>query len=288
MRLIKFLKKWHLEIILICPLLIFLLSFMFLPIWHTVILSFKDGINNQFTFSNYIELIREAGFRKAVYNTLFIALVSLTLEITLGLILALILSRKSKVTSSLRTLFILPLAIPTVVVAVMMSYLFSNSGWINRILIDLSLIKTPIAWMSGGMNSLIMIVLADSWKVTPIVMLILLAGIQSIDRDLYRQARVDGAGSLLIFRNITLPLLMPYITCAVIIRGIDAFRIFALPFILMGHNLKVLGTYAYLEYAEYNNTYLSAASSVLLLMMILVALLIYIKAVGRKGISIAQ
>ena len=275
------------EIILISPLLIFLLCFMFLPIWRTLILSFKDTLSNQFSLSNYKDLIQQASFRKALYNTIFIAGVSLVLEITLGLILALILSRNTKITAGLRMLFILPLAIPTVVVAVMMSYIFSSSGWINRILMDLSLIKAPISWMSGGINSLIMIVLADCWKVTPLVMLILLAGIQSIDKDLYRQARVDGAGSLHIFRQITLPLLAPYITCAVIIRGIDAFRIFALPFILMGQNLKVLGTYAYLEYAEYNNAYLSAASSVLLFIMILAALVIYIKAVGKKGLSLA-
>ncbi|MBU2541629.1 MAG: sugar ABC transporter permease [Candidatus Omnitrophica bacterium] len=260
---------------------------MFLPIWRTLILSFKDTLSNQFSLSNYKDLIQQASFRKALYNTIFIAGVSLVLEITLGLILALILSRNTKITAGLRMLFILPLAIPTVVVAVMMSYIFSSSGWINRILMDLSLIKAPISWMSGGINSLIMIVLADCWKVTPLVMLILLAGIQSIDKDLYRQARVDGAGSLHIFRQITLPLLAPYITCAVIIRGIDAFRIFALPFILMGQNLKVLGTYAYLEYAEYNNAYLSAASSVLLFIMILAALVIYIKAVGKKGLSLA-
>ena len=117
-------------------------------------------------------------------------------------------------------------------------------------------------------------------------MLILLAGLESIDRDLYRAARIDGANSLYIFRRITLPMLLPFITAAVIIRGIDAFRIFALPLILMGQNLKVIGTYAYLEYAEYSNPYLSAASSVLLLFMILTAVLIYIRAVGRKGMSV--
>jgi trehalose transport system permease protein len=141
--------------------------------------------------------------------------------------------------------------------------------------------------MAGGVRSLIMVILSDCWKVTPLVMLILLAGLAAIDRDLYRAARIDGAGGFYIFRRITLPLLLPFITAAVIIRGIDAFRIFALPLILMGQNLKVIGTYAYLEYVEYNNPYLSAASSVLLLSMILVAVLIYIKAVGRKGMGLA-
>jgi trehalose transport system permease protein len=166
-----------------------------------------------------------------------------------------------------------------------MSYMFSTSGWINRILIDLSLMDSPVYWMAGGLKSLLMITLADCWKVTPIVMMILLAGLQSIDRDLYRAARIDGASGFYIFRRITFPLLLPFITMAIIIRGIDAFRIFALPLILMGQNLKVIGTYAYLEYMEYNNPYLSAASSVVLLVMILTGVAIYIKAVGRKGIA---
>ena len=167
-----------------------------------------------------------------------------------------------------------------------MSYLFSSLGWINRILADLGLIDSPIYWMAGGIKSLMMVTIADSWKVTPIVMLILLAGLESIDRELYKAARIDGAGSFYIFRRITLPLLMPAITCAVIIRGIDAFRIFALPLILMGQNLKVIGTFAYLEYAEFNNPYASAASSVILLFMILTAVLFYIKVAGRRGLAI--
>ena len=150
---------------------------------------------------------------------------------------------------------------------------------------DLTFLDSPIYWMSGGIKSLFMVALADAWKVTPLVMLILLAGLESIDKTLYKAARIDGAGTIYIFRRITLPLLFPAITAAVIIRGIDAFRIFALPLILMGQNLKVVGTYAYLEYAEFNNPYTSAASSTILLFMILFAVLAYIKAVGARGIS---
>ena len=290
MSILRVIKRYYFEIILISPLVLFLLIFTLVPIVRTITLSFQQapqlykGIG--FGLSNYKELALQQGFREALFNTVFIALVSLLLEISLGLILALILSGNLKVIRFLRPLFILPLAIPTVVVGVIMSYMFSSSGWLNRILTDLSLIGSPIYWMSGGFKSLIMIVLADCWKVTPIVMLILLAGLESIDPDFYRAARIDGASSLYIFRRITLPMLMPFITAAVIIRGIDAFRIFALPLILMGQNLKVIGTYAYLEYAEYSNPYLSAASSVLLLLMILTAVLIYIRAVGRKGMSV--
>ena len=116
-------------------------------------------------------------------------------------------------------------------------------------------------------------------------MLILIAGLQQIDQNLYDAARVDGATPWQMFRSITLPLLMPSITSAVIIRGIDAFRIFALVLILMGQSFKVIGTYAYLEYAEYHNTSLSAASAVVLFGLILIAIFIYLKSIGHKGLS---
>lgn len=278
-------RRYRFEITCIAPFILFLLAFTLLPICRTVLLSFQNTDGKIFTLLNYKQLFSQTIFRKALFNTVFIALVSLSLEIILGLFLALVFSHyRLKIFNFIRPLFVLPLAIPTVVVGVIMSYLFSHSGWINRILMDMLLIKSPIYWMDGGLKSLIMIILADSWKVTSIVMLILLAGLESIDRELYEAAHIDGAGGIRIFRYITFPLLMPYITTVVIIRGIDAFRIFALPLILTGHNLKVIGTYAYLEYMEYNNVHLSATSSTILLFMILVAVLTYVKIAGEKGI----
>jgi len=281
----RFITKYRFEIICILPLVLFLLFFTLVPIIRIIVLSFRT-LESSFTLAHYKDLFAQGAFRQAFFNTLVIAFFSLTLEVGLGLILALILVKNFKAIRFLRPIFILPLAIPTAVVGVIMSYLFSSAGWINRLLVDLGLVGSPIYWMSGGAKSLIMVALADCWKVTPLVMLILLAGLESIDKSLYKAARIDGAGSFYIFRRITLPLLMPAITAAVIIRGIDAFRIFALPLILMGQNLKVLGTYAYLEYAEFNNPYASAASSVVLLVMILTAVLFYIKVVGKRGIAV--
>lgn len=287
---LRTIRKYRFEILCILPLMFFLLLFTLTPIIRVIVLSFQPaaslGQGPRFTLAHYRNLLAQKAFQEAFFNTVIIAAVSLVLEIGLGLILALILSKNSRSIRFLRPIFILPLAIPTVVVGVIMGYLFSNAGWINRILADLGLIQSPIYWMSGGAKSLMMVALADSWKVTPIVMLILLAGLQSIDNSLYKAARIDGAGTFYIFRRLTLPLLLPSITAAVIIRGIDAFRIFALPLILMGQNLRVIGTYAYLEYTEFNNQYTSAASSVILLFMILAAVLIYIRAVGKRGMAI--
>lgn len=269
------------------PFLLYLGCFTLVPLVQVLRLSFTDGAGGGFTLAHFARLFRQADFRGALGNTLVIALGSLTLELLFGLALALALAALGRRAGWLRTLFILPLAVPTVVAAVMMSYLFATSGWINRILLDLGLISEQVVWLSGDARSLFAIMIADCWKVTPLVMLILLAGLQGIDPQLYEAAAIDGAPVLQRFRRITLPLLLPSITAAVIIRGIDAFRIFDLALVLTGENLKVLGTYAYLAYTEYQDAALSAASAVVLFAMILAAILLHIRVVGRKGFQSA-
>lgn len=270
--------------LLIAPLVLFLLLFTLVPIIGVVVLSVspQDGAR-QLTFQHYAALFAQPQFQAAFINTVIIAVGSLVIELGLGLALALVFSGTRRRLHAVRLLVLLPLAIPTVVAGVAMRFLFSNTGWLDRLLLDLHLAGAPVFWMSGGWRSLLMIAVADAWKVTPLVMLILLAGLQSIDRSLYAAARIDGANCWYTFRRVTLPLLMPSITAAVIIRGIDAFRIFALPLILMGENLKVIGTYSYLEYVQYGNSYASAASSVVLLAMILCAVTVYLKIAGKGG-----
>jgi trehalose transport system permease protein len=278
-------RRYRLEFIFILPILVYLFLFTFLPVLRVFRISLTDPSGGNLTLENFRILFAQAEFRSAFRNTLIIALGSLALEVGFGLLLAMVLSFQKRGSGLMRSFFMLPLAIPTVVAAVMMSYMFSSSGWINRVLLDAGLIEDNILWLSGGYKSLFAVIAADSWKVTPLVMLILLAGLQSIDRKLYKAARIDGAGSFYVFRRITLPLLMPAITTAVIIRGIDAFRIFSLALVLMGENMKVIGTYAFLEFAEYNNRYLSAASAVVLFVLIMAAVLVYLRLTGRRGLQ---
>ena len=148
----------------------------------------------------------------------------------------------------------------------------------------LGVIDLPIDWTGSRWLAVLTVAVADTWKVTPLVMLILLAGLQAIPRQLYEAARTDGATSWQQFQRITLPLLRPAITMALIVRGVDAFRIFALPLALTGRNLPVLSTYAYVEYVEYGNPNTAAASSTLLLLMIVVTVAAYLRFAGREEV----
>lgn len=279
-------QRYRFEIVCLLPFLLYLTFFTVAPLIQVFQMGFSDAAGG-FTLSHIQRLWGQSGFIDAVRNTLIIAIGSLTLEILFGLLLALALSTLGSRGGWLRTVFILPLAVPTVVAAVMMTYLFATSGWINRILMDLGVIQENIVWLSGDARSLFAVMVADCWKVTPLVMLILLAGLQGIDKQLYQAAEVDGASMWQRFLHITLPLLLPAITAAVIIRGIDAFRIFDLALVLTGENLQVIGTYAFLAYSEYQDVALSAASSVVLFVMIFMAILLHMRLVGRRGFEAA-
>ncbi len=279
------LRKYRFEILCLAPFLVYLGAFTFVPVLQVFRISLTAFDGRGLTLAHYGRLFSQSDFRAAFLHTVVIALGSLLIEMVLGLALAVSLTAIGRRSGWLKTLLTLPLAVPTVVAAVMMTYLFSTSGWVNRILMDLGLISQNLVWLSGDARSLFAVMVADCWKVTPLVMLILLAGLQGIDGDLYEAAGMDGARSGQMFRYITLPLLMPSITTAVIIRGIDAFRIFSLALILTGENLKVIGTYAYLEYVEYHNEALSAASAVILFLLILFAIVVYTRLVGREGLQ---
>jgi len=268
---------------LLAPLLLYLLGFTLIPIASATILAFTDAGSGSFpSLASFAEILSHFQFREAVFNTLFITLVGLTLELMLGLGLALLLLERFRGRGLFRALMLLPLGIPTIVVASNMRYLFDTNGFLNEALYRLGVVRLPVDWLGGGLHTLFSLVVADMWKVTPLVMLILLAGLESVPREVLEAAQIDGAsyGKRLCF--ILLPLLKPFITMALIIRGIDAFRIFELPLALTGRTVRVMATYSFFEYREYGNPYTSAAAAALLMAMILIAVAAYLRVV-RHG-----
>jgi len=250
------------------------------------LMSFEGIFGGNFpTLASYNYIIHHHYFKAALFNTIFITGVGLSLELIFGMILALILAEKFFGRGIFRAVMLLPLGIPTIVSASNMAFIFSTQGFLNELLYRIGLIEVPIDWRVGAIKPLMTIVVADMWKVTPLVMLILLAGLESIDKQLYEAAKVDGAGRWHRFRHVTLPLLRPYITMALVIRGIDAFRIFELPLVMAGRHVPVMSSYAYFEYIERNNPYTSAAGATILLIMIIIAISVYLKAVGTEEVT---
>ncbi|MBN1662289.1 MAG: sugar ABC transporter permease [Deltaproteobacteria bacterium] len=285
---ISFIKKHYFEISLALPLFLYLVLFTYAPVMQVIAMSFdKSGSRPGFVFGfhHYHLIFGHFQFAKAFFNTVFIAVCGLFLELALGLYVAVQLNKRIKFRGMIRSLYILPLGIPTIVAAANMRYIFDTNGFLNSLLMKLNMITLPVDWGGGGFVTLFAVVVADMWKVTPLVMLVLLAGLQNIPEDVYEAARMDGAGPWQTFRHITLPLLKPSITMAVVIRGIDSFRIFELPLVLAGKAEPVLGTFVYAEYHEALNPYTSAAASVILLLLILFCVAAYLSLTGTKDVS---
>jgi trehalose transport system permease protein len=283
-----FVRKHYFEIILVLPLLLYLIVFTYAPVMQVIAMSFDENGPRpgfDFGFKHYHQIFGHFQFARAFFNTLFIAALGLFLELALGLFVALQLNKRIRFRGLIRSVYILPLGIPTIVAAANMRYIFDTNGFLNSLLMRLSWIQLPIDWGGGGLLTLMVVVIADMWKVTPLVMLVLLAGLQNIPDDVYEAARIDGANPRQTFRHITLPLLKPAITMAVVIRGIDSFRIFELPLVLAGKSEPVLGTFVYAEYHEALNPYTSAAAAVVLLALILLSILFYLRLAGTKDVS---
>ncbi|MGA1869523.1 MAG: carbohydrate ABC transporter permease [bacterium] len=237
-----------------------------------------------YSLSNYKILFKDSSFRESMYNTLIITGAGLLFQLILGILLALLLISSFKGKGIFRTIVLTPLGIPTIVAATIMTYIFDTRGYLNEILSRCGMLKNnaPIDWAQGGWVSIIMIVFADTWKVMPLLVLLFLAGLESIPVSVHEACQIDGVKPFYKFFTVTLPLLKPYITIAIILRAIDAFRIFELPLILAGTaTLPVISTFTYAEYSRQNYN-LSAASATILTGIILIFVFTYLMVSERE------
>lgn len=183
--------------------------------------------------ANYVEAVSSERFWRAMAHTAVFTATTVTLELVGGLLLALIVDRISRGRDLVRTAVLLPWAIPTVVVALVWRFLFeSPAGIVNGILLRLGMV--PPTWFAAATAAWVPLMLADVWKMTPFVAVLLIAGLQNIDRSLYEAARIDGAGWGRQLTDITLPLLRPALLVAFIFRTLDAFRVFDVIYVMTG------------------------------------------------------
>ncbi|WP_276908385.1 carbohydrate ABC transporter permease [Corynebacterium riegelii] len=166
-------------------------------------------------------------FWPAVIITLFFTVVTVALEAILGMGMAMIMNRPSKMRGLIRAAVLVPWAIPTAVTAKLWQFMFAPNGIVN------SLLGKDIAWTTDPWAARFAVIIADVWKTTPFMALLILAGLQMIDRDLYEAARVDGANAWQSFTRITLPLVRPALMVAILFRTLDALRMYDLPVIMI-------------------------------------------------------
>jgi ABC-type sugar transport system permease subunit len=167
-------------------------------------------------------------FWEAIGNTLFFTVVTVIFETIIGVWMAIIMNRNFKGRAFVRAAILVPWAIPTAVTAKLWYFIFDYNGILNHVL------GTHIIWTSGEWSSRFAIVIADTWKTTPFMALLILAGLQLIPEEVYEAASMDGASTIQRFFRITLPLVKPALMVAVLFRVLDALRMYDLPAILTG------------------------------------------------------
>jgi multiple sugar transport system permease protein len=219
------------------------------PLLYVIYLSFYRrllifDISKFVGLENYRFLLQDERFWNALQNTAYFTGVSVSAQLLLGLGIALLLNRSFRGKDWVRALILVPWVIPTVVSARMWEWIYNPEFGILNFLLG-----AKINWLGTPGLALHAAIFADVWKTTPFVVILLLAGLQIIPRELYQAARVDGAGAWAAFRRITLPLLMPVLLVALIFRMLDAWRVFDVIYVLTGggpaNTTETLSLYAY-------------------------------------------
>ena len=247
-------------------------------------LSFFDikGVRGTFTgLGNYISILKSDFFWKSTRTTLYFTVVSVALEFTLGMLSALLLTRKFAGRAFVRAVFLMPWALPTVVNGVLWAWIFNASyGSLNGLLLQFGLIDKYVAWLSRPLSAMNFVIAADVWKNFSMMGLILLAGLQTIPDTYYESAKIDGANAFQRFFNVTLPILRPSILVCLVLRTMEAFKVFDIIYTMTkggpANGTQVISYYTYNTSFQYSKFGYGAALSYVMSIVILILAMVYI------------
>lgn len=270
---------------LIAPAALTMILFQVVPIVMGANASFRDWSlydpkKTWVGLKHYADVVFDpAFFGLVIPNTLLFLVFSVTLSLVFGLGLALLLNRRFFGQAIVRTVILLPLMVAPVIASIMMRWMFNDQfGVVNVVLEALGLPGVP--WLAHRWTTMFVIVLADVWLWTPWFAILLLAGLQSLPKEPFEAAAIDAASRWRVFRSITLPMLRPVIVVCVVIRSIDAFRVFDQVWVISGggpaRTTEVFSIYAYIEaFQRLNFGKGSAAALVGGLVIVVLGVLLY-------------
>ena len=274
--------------VLLAPMLLVMLLLTAWPLLRTIWLSFTDAalIGSGETpawigLENYLYALSDPDFRASIWRTLYFTLVSVTVEGIIGVLVALLLNQKFIGRNVLRVLVILPWALPTIVNAMMWRLNFNpDYGSINALLSQIGFIDGYRSWLGSPDSALNAVMFADIWKNYPLVTLLVLASLQSIPEDLFEAARLDGASAWRRFRAITFPAIVAPLGVALVLRTIDAFKIFDIIYVMTRggpvDSTKTLSFFVYQESFSYLRAGSGAAYAILMTLMCALLITLYL------------
>lgn len=283
--------------LLLLPSLILILGISLQPIVSTLYLSLFElqrGVGAQATFTglgNYVDLIRDPVFWITIGRTVYFTLISVGLELMLGLAVAQLIHSHPPGWRFLRTSLIIPWAVPTIVNGTMWRWIYNaDYGALNGLLLQLGLIDRYIPFLTRPLTAMNLVILADIWHSVPFIALILQAALATLPTDLEEAAEVDGASTLQRFLLIRLPLLRPAILVALIIRTVEAFRVFDIIYVITNggpaFGTTTISFLTYLETFSFGHVGRGSALSFLISIFTIIMAFIYIRFLYRPEESL--
>ena len=282
---------------LIAPSLVVVFALILVPILRAAWMSLhvidlkRPLIGTPFVgLGNYIEILQNKYFWASVGRTFYFMVVSILVESILGIAIAQLLNVEFKGRALVRTLILVPWALPITIDAIMWKWIFNpNYGAFNSLLYQLGLISDYRTWLSTPNSAMNVVIIADVWKVTPLVILLTLAALQTIPAELYEAAMIDGASRWRSFWNVTFPLLIPTLVIVLVVRTMDAFKVFDIIYIMTSggpaDGTKVIAYYTYIEAFSYLRMGTGAALAYLMTIFIGLMAFAYIRVMKNREVE---
>lgn len=278
---------------LLVPAFVVVFGVVLYPVVRTFVISLFDVTSpmaGDYPFvgiSNYTRVFHNPGFYPALWQTLYFTLVSTALELVLGLAVAMLLNAPLRARWLWRSIVVLPWALPTIVNGALWRWIYNGQyGALNGLLASLHISDTPIQWLGQPFLALNMVIVADVWKNTSIVVFFLLAGLQTVPHEVYEATKLDGAGAWATFRRVTLPLLAPSIAVVLILRTIEAFKVFDIIYVMTGggpaNGTQSIAFYTYLQAFSNQLFGYGAALAYLIVLAVFSLAMVYLR-ILRQG-----
>ncbi len=274
-------SRW-LPYALIAPAMVFLGIFFIVPLVQTIALSFQGGAG--FGLENYGKMVGDLNFGIAIKNTFLLVVAVIPLQVGLALAMGMMLQKMSVGRDVVLWIWTIPLGVSDLAAGLVWLAILQNTGYLNSVLFAMGLVPGPTAWLNSEtpVTLFVAVVLAEVWRATAIVLVILVGGLQLIPKEFGEAAEIFGARPWTRFVKITLPLLKPSLQSALILRTVLAFEVFAVVYALGGRNFPVLVGEAYVWQRENQNYGVAAAYAVLVMIISLAATIFWLRALRTK------
>ncbi len=279
---------------MLVPMVVMVLAVTGYPFAETIWLGFNErplvGQHAHSTWvglENYSRALSNPDFRDALGRTLYFTVTSVGAEVVLGILVGLLLNQPFRGRAAARALLVLPIAMPTIVSSMMWRIIFNPEfGSLNALLKQLHVIDVYRSWLGEPGLAMTMVIIAEVWKNFPLVAVVVLAALQIVPRELHEAAVMDGAGAFRRFFSVTLPVLLPSLSVVIVLRTIEAFKVFDIIYIMTrggpADSTKTASFFVYNESFSYLKAGSGAAYAMVVVTISLVLIALYLTAVSRQ------